>query len=435
MKEPSHGPWMHPGAAVGSTTMKTLVRSLAQVGAHQSSNLWQALTGRSVSAVGYAGMTLEADDVALVRRLLAQRDQWQSANALAQYQQDFATFNESATAFAFGSGREALSACLAALDLQPGDEVILPGYTCLVVPNALRFAGLQPVFVDIELQSYGLDVARVEQAITSKTRVLMLQHLYGLVSRDYEALLQLARAHNLRIIEDCSHATGARFQGKRLGNAADMAFYSSEQSKVFCSYMGGVATTNDAQLAQALQNAQQAAAGPEDAWVEQALYNVLLLYHENKDPQRWWRGDLAKLQYGEHRQASISPAELQGTQPAGYGRRMSPALAMLASQQLAKADRFNAQRRHQALHWDQVCQTKGYGKPLVLEDSEPVFLRYPVLVDAADKQDLQRSSKIFGVKPGQWFLGTTHPKHEPFSQCPNACEAVARCINLPTLMA
>lgn len=150
-------------------------------------------------------------------------------------------------------GRVALSACIYALDLQPDGEVILPGYTCVVVPNAFSYAGVKTVYSDIELDTYGLDVSQIENKITNKTKAILIQHLYGLVCRDYEAIIDLATHHGLKVIEDCAHCTGAEYKGKKVGNLGDVAFYSSEQSKVFNTIQGGVAVTNNDLLAQRLR--------------------------------------------------------------------------------------------------------------------------------------------------------------------------------------
>src|SRR3989304_4500748 len=119
--------------------------------------------------------------------------------------------NVSRHAFAFLGGRVALSACIHALGLAPGDEVILPGYTCVVVPNAFHYAGVRTVYADIELETYGLDAARAEEKITPNTRAILLHHMYGLVCRDYEDILALARRRGIRVIEDCAQSTGAGF--------------------------------------------------------------------------------------------------------------------------------------------------------------------------------------------------------------------------------
>jgi perosamine synthetase len=103
------------------------------------------------------------------------------ADGHSPYETAFAAyFDPAAHAFSFWKGRVALYAILLALDLEPGDEVILPGFTCVVVPNAVRLASCKPVYVDIEPDSYHLDPAGVEAAITSRTRAILVQHTFGM---------------------------------------------------------------------------------------------------------------------------------------------------------------------------------------------------------------------------------------------------------------
>jgi perosamine synthetase len=181
-------------------------------------------------------MTLDQDDVDIASAWLHNRERWGEGEIVSRYEFEFGCWNGSKHAFAFMSGREALSACIHALGLQAGDEVILPGYTCIVVPNAFHYAGVKTVYSDIELETYGLDVAQLEAKITVKTRAILVRHLYGLVCRDYEAILDLARCHGLKVIEDCAHSTGAEYKRLKVGNRGDVAFYSSEQSKVFARF-------------------------------------------------------------------------------------------------------------------------------------------------------------------------------------------------------
>ena len=327
----------------------------------------------------------------------------------------------------------ALSACVYALGLRPGDEVILPGYTCVVVANAFRFAGVVPVFADIELETYGLDAGSAARRITPRTRALLLHHLYGLVCRDYEALLDLARRHGLPVVEDCAQATGAVWQGEKVGNRGEMGFYSFEESKVMTTILGGMAVTGDDRLAARLREYQERAPTPAPERVESILRTALLDYYQLKHPKRWFFGDVAHLLHGKQRIVSTSQEEEQGTRPADYRQRMPSPIAALGRNQLAKVDRYNELRRQAALRWDRWCDEGGYRRPVVLEGSVPVFLRYPVMVSPEMKRDLSWAESSLGVSPGVWFTSPLHPAPSVVDDCPNADEAVRRCVNFPCL--
>lgn len=410
-------------------------RIVLKIGQRQARNMRRAVRGRRLTITPLNSLTLDRDDVELANSWLRDRRSWRDQRLVSRYEEEFARWNGSGYASAFMGGRVALSACIHALGLRQGDEVILPGYTCVVVPNAFQYAGVKPVYSDIELDTYGLDASQVEEKITSKTRAILLQHLYGLVCRDYEAILELAERRGLKVIEDCAHATGAEYRGLRVGKRGDVAFYSSEQSKVFNTIQGGIAVTDDESLAKGLRNYSEQAEPPDEDWVDRQLHQVSLNYYRFKHPQRWWKGDLAEVRYGRERLVSTTGEEEQGERPTHYGRRMPSPVAALGLNQLKKLDRYNELRRQGAARWDFWCDREGYGKPYVIEGSLPVYLRYPVMVEPEKKRQRSWAAEGLGVEAGVWFVSHLHPvRRDSIEGCPRADEAVERCINFPTLV-
>jgi dTDP-4-amino-4,6-dideoxygalactose transaminase len=219
-----------------------------------------------------------------------------------------------------------------------------------------------------------------------------------------------------------------------VGNLGDVAVYSSEQSKVFNTIQGGIAATSDDAIAEGLRRYQQQASFPPDDASDRQLRNVLLNYYQRKHPRRWWLGDVAELLYGKHRVVSTTKEEERGEQPPGYGRRLSAPIAAIGLNQLRKLDAFNAQRRATARRWDDWCRSHGYGPPVVVADSEPVYLRYPVLVEPARKRETSWATRELGVRLGLWFVSHLHPSTIPVEGCPNASRAVAECVNFPCLL-
>ncbi len=399
----------------------------------QERNVRRLLAGRPLRLPSLGSLTLDRDDVVLARSWLARPADWSDASPVVAFQEAFARWNGSVAAFAFTSCRVALAACIHALGIRAEDEVVLPGYTCVVVPNALRLAGVRPVFADIELETFGLDVATFEKRITPRTRAVLVHHLYGLVCRDYEELIALARKHGLKVIEDCAQSTGARYRGSRIGNLGDVAVYSSEQSKVFNTIQGGVATSNDPQVIARLAELHAGAPRPNAEWVGRLLNNVPLLYYVHKHKHRWLLEDLVEWRYGSDRLVSTTEEEERGGRPANAGCRMAAPVAALALRQLEKVDAYNARRRATAVAWDRWCDAHGYTRPRVVEGSEPVFLRYPFLVEPERKADISWAAEDPGVELGVWFRSHFHPAPGRPVGCPNADSAVARCVNLPGL--
>lgn len=407
--------------------------TLARIGRHQVRNFLKLISGLPLTTPPLSSTTLDKDDVDLAKEWLRDRSRWEDVRVVSRYEAEFSRWNGSKYAFAFMSGREALSACIYALELRPEDEVIVPGYTCVVVPNAFQYARINTVYSDIELDTYGLDVRELESTITPKTRAILLHHLYGLVCRDYQGIINWAKGHGLKIIEDCSHSTGAEYQGRKVGNLGHVAFYSSEKSKVFTTIQGGLAVANDENLGERLREYYDQAPYPSEGRIDKQLHNVILNYYQFKHPQRWWRQDLAELQYGDKRLVSTTKEEEQGIRPAHYGRKMPAPIAALGLNQLRKIDFYNERRRQTAKHWDDWCEANGYMKPHVIPSSVPVYLRYPVLVEPEKKQNRSWGPKELGVTLGVWFTSNAHPARRHVKGCPNADRAVRECINLPGL--
>jgi len=145
-------------------------------------------------------------------------------------------------------GRMALYFILKAMDFPPGSEVIVPALTFWVVPEIARVAGLTPVFADVNPATFTLDPAAMERAITPKTRAVLPTHLYGMAC-DMDPILDIARRHNLKVIEDCAHSLGAMYQGRTVGTLGDASFFSFQAFKPLNTFGGGLAWMRDAGLA------------------------------------------------------------------------------------------------------------------------------------------------------------------------------------------
>lgn len=167
-------------------------------------------------------------------------------------------------------GRMALYFILKALDLPPGSEIIVPALTFWVVPEIARVAGLRPVFADVDPTTFTLSPAAVERAITPQTRAILPTHLYGL-SCDMDPILELARRHDLRVIEDCAHSLGARYKGRMVGTLGDASFFSFQAFKPLNTYGGGLSWVRDAAVAGKVSAMAEAEAWPSEKRVEEIL--------------------------------------------------------------------------------------------------------------------------------------------------------------------
>jgi len=407
------------------------IRMVAQ---NQWANLLRLIQRQPVTFPPLGSATLDPDDLNIARSWLSRpTSTWLDDAPVLEFEQAFSSWNNTAYSHAFMGGRVAFSACLSTLDLQPSDEIILPGYTCIVVPNAVRYCGAKVVYCDIELETYGLCAESLKALITPNTKAIVIQHLYGLVSRDLEKLISIAKEHNLVVIEDCAHSTGASFAGTKVGNFGDLAFFSCEQSKILNTTQGGIAITNNERLNAKLIRFKTSAPSVALNRIEALLQNVVLNYYTFKHPLKWLTKDFAFAALNPYLLESTPEDEVQGLMPKHYGATMPAPLASIATNQLGKLDRYNQARRENAQLWEHWGRSNGLPTPSVISDSVPVYLRYPIRVPAPMKQDTSWAEKRLGVQPGVWFKTHVHPSNEPVLNCPNADTAVAQCINMPTL--
>lgn len=401
---------------------------------NQAKHIAKLFIGQPLTTPSLVSQTLDRDDLVIAKRELRNEKNWFNPYSVYEYENAFANWNGSKYAFAFMGGRVALSACIHALDLNPGDEVILPGYTCVVVPNAFHFADIKTVYSDIELDTYGLDASLIVDKITPKTKAILLHHLYGIVCRDYEQIIKIAKDHNLYVIEDCCPSTGAEFKNKKVGNLGDAAIYSSEQSKVFTTIQGGMAVTNNDRIAERLKEYYDQAGYPDANYIDKLLHGIIINYYLYKDPQRWWKGDFIRFMFSNKMIISTTKEEEQGIKPSYYGKKMPSAIAAIGLNQLKKTDEFNEKRRQTAKIWDNWCDKNKYKKPFIIANSTPIYLRYPVMVEPEKKSDTSWAYKELGITLGLWFVTNTHPARWAVKGCPNADRAVKQCVNFPGLL-
>jgi perosamine synthetase len=194
---------------------------------------------------------------------------------LREFEAAVAAYSGVPHAVAVSSGTAALHLSLLALNIRPGDEVIVPSFTFIAVANAVRFVGAHPVFADIDPESLNLNPASVEAAITPRTRGMIAVHTFGRPA-DIGSLLAIARRHDLRVIEDASEAIGAEVDGQRVGSFGDTGVFAFYPNKQITTGEGGIVVTSEARLARrmvALRNqGRYAAAHPasESAWFDHA---------------------------------------------------------------------------------------------------------------------------------------------------------------------
>ena len=172
---------------------------------------------------------------------------------VAAFEEEFASFSGAKIGIGVNSGTSALHLALLAAGIGPGDEVITTPFTFVATVAAIRYTGARPVFVDIDRESYNIDPAKIEAAITPKTKAIMPVHLYGQPA-DMDPILEIARRRNILVIEDAAQAHGAEYKGRRAGSMGEMACFSFYPGKNLGAYgEGGMVVTSNPEYAKTMR--------------------------------------------------------------------------------------------------------------------------------------------------------------------------------------
>ena len=247
------------------------------------------------------------------------------------FEEAFASYCGVAHAIGVANGLDALHLALRAMDVGPGDEVIVPSNTYIATWLAVSQCGATPVPVEPDARTYNIDPTLIEAAITPRTKVILPVHLYGQPA-DMDPILAIARKHGLRVLEDGAQAHGARYKGQRLGSHGDAVAWSFYPGKNLGAMGdGGAVTTNDAQLA---------------------------------DRIRVLRNYGSRVKYVN---------EVQG-----YNSRLDPLQAAILRVKLAYLDEWNARRSAIAARYQLGLTECGLTLPHVPDWSEPVWHLYVV---------------------------------------------------------
>ncbi len=364
----------------------------------------------------------EPDDVFLAFRLLFAPWVWQRGSAVGKVEAWFRKYSGAACAVSFNSGRSALLGILKAFNIGRGDEVVVQAFTCVAVPNSVRWAGATPVYADID-GSYNLDPADIEKKITKKTKAVIVQHTFGMPAK-LDELISIAKKKNIIVIEDCAHALGALYNGKKIGTFGDAAFYSFGRDKVVSSVFGGLATIQDTFPIQIekLKAYHKKLNNSSLPWTFQQLFHpvafaiILPLYQIGIG-----KALLVLFQRLGFLGFPVYREEKLGRQPNDFPAKYPNALAILLLKQLKKLERFTRERQ-------EISRMYGIDKP---------YLRFPKFVDQPEL--FITKAKKQGILLGNWYHNVIDPAGVDFrnigykmGSCPVAEKAAEHIVNLPT---
>ena len=341
-------------------------------------------------------------------------------------------------AFAFWKARVALYAILKALGVGRGDEVILPGYTCVMDVNPIKYLGAKPVYVDIEPQTFNMNISLLEGKITDRTKVIIAQHTYGYPC-DLDPVLEIANRKRIPVVEDCCLSLGSKYKGKTVGTLGQAAYFSFQWNKPFTTGLGGMAITNDAGLAEKIsQLCKQEMCTPSKKEVLM-LAAQLMVYRTFIYPRTiaFAQTIFRYLTKTGVVVGSSSTSEFQPTIASDFFKAMSSVQARSGVRELKKIGQNIAHRREMAKLYDEMLSEKGWA-PRQYDSAvqDPVMVRYPVRIKEKEKA-LAEAARA-GIELGSWFECPLHPIETPLGvydyqigMCPEAERASNEVVNLP----
>lgn len=190
-----------------------------------------------------------------------------------RFEEEFAAFCGTAHGVSVSNGTVAIHLALHALGIGPGDEVIVPALTFVATANAVHYTGARPVFADVDPLTWCIDAGDVERLITPATRAIIPVHLYGHPAPMHD-LLEIARRHDLSVVEDAAEAHGAEIDGRRVGSFGHLATFSFYANKIITTGEGGMVTTDDAALDARCRKLRDHAMPPERRyWHDEVGFN------------------------------------------------------------------------------------------------------------------------------------------------------------------
>ena len=386
--------------------------------------------------IAMLGGTTNLGDCLVALHYLLNQKQLIDGPEIEKYEDAFAAKVGVRFACSFSSARVGIYGLLLALGIKPGDEVILQVPTHIVVPNAIQFAGAKPVYVDCTLDTYNIDLEQIAKKITPRSKVLLVQHTFG-IPVDMDSALYLARRFGLILIEDCVHALGSKYQGRMIGSFGKASVFSTEETKTISTTMGGMVVTNDEELAAKMREFRSCCQSPLSGMAVRYLLK-LVVYHFLTEPHMhlFARYVYDKIGNRQPLPRPVSGEESKGMRPVRYEQRLSNAQAALGLRQLGRLESNLEHRRRIADFYRSKLADPFYNPPRHRRGAEPLYVRYPVWIE-------NRNTQAFFVSAphavlGTWFTSVLEESVSPAvgnyekGSCPRAEDVSKHLINLPT---
>lgn len=283
-------------------------------------------------------------DISFVQKALKNR--WLTNGPILQkFEKSFQNFLDTKYAVGVGNATQALHVALRSIDIQKGDEVIVPTFTFAATANSVIYCGAKPVFADVDIDTFNIKPEEIKKNISKKTKAIIPVH-YGGQSCDMNEILSISKDHHLNIIEDCAHSLGSQYNNQMCGNIGNIGCFSFYATKVMTTGEGGMISTNNNQINKKARLLRS---------------QGMSIQARERENQAQWKYDIIDL---------------------GYNYRMDEIRASLGLSQFKRLHQSNKMRIKIAKKYDQLLRKiKGITPPLIKSDRNHIYHLYTVKIE------------------------------------------------------
>jgi len=379
--------------------------------------------------------TVQLDDLELAKRILSGQEN--IGDSTVNLQKKFEGIFQNKELYLFNRGREALYFALETLGIKEGDEVIVQAITCVAVVSPILSLKAKPIYVDINESDFNIDVVDLEKKITSKTKVIIVQHTFGNIA-DVKRISETARAHNIYVIEDCAHLFYTDYSKTDINRYSDISFFSFAQDKSISAVQGGLVIINNPQFE---DNAMSMYQNVEDQNMKQGMYNaryitlwsIIKKYYFTTILPFQSRITAGKILVMLFRWLGLIRQQATSSIDSALGmNRISEVQSTLLLSQMQKCDVMNKRREEIVEIYNEKLNSDFRNK-----SGSKRLLRYPVLV--SNPGVVMQQLKMHKYICGRWYNSIVFPIHSSlekvgyvFGSCPKAEALTQGVLNLPT---
>ena len=305
------------------------------------------------------------------------------------FEKEFAEYIGVKHAISVGNGTDALVLSLKALGIGANDEVITTPFTFFATAEAISAVGATPVFVDVDKDTFNIDVTQIEGKITNKTKAIMPVHIFGQCA-DMDEINEIAKKHNLYVIEDACQAIGGKYKGKNVGSLGDIACFSFFPTKnLGCAGDGGMIVTNDDNIAIIAKALRTHGSGENG----QKAYNLLNDIEE-------------EVKSAEGSNDTIYNPLKYYNYLIGYNTRLDAIQAAILKVKIKEIDNWNAKRREIAKVYNEALKDTDFVTPVCKDDIDSVYHMY--ILQSENREEVLQKLKEANIATGVYYPVPLH---------------------------